>query len=186
MFQYKAAEYGDGRQHSNGANSGVSCIGIYKHALEQRNIHMEKDYIELKIKKHTAEKIYSVFRLLILVFIPYSILSLTFGWWGELTYYHIFTEIGMALFISLGSIVYIRLLDSYQIIWKVYLLIPLFLTFLSSPITIILQFAILTEPQFHDVLLELCMVSAFDFIVSGICSVFYVHYLKTKRKKERD
>lgn len=169
MFQYKAAEYGDGRQHSNGANSGVSCIGIYKHALEQRNIHMEKDYIELKIKKHTAEKIYSVFRLLILVFIPYSILSLTFGWWGELTYYHIFTEIGMALFISLGSIVYIRLLDSYQIIWKVYLLIPLFLTLLSSPITIILQFAILTEPQFHDVLLELCMVSAFDFIVSGIC-----------------
>lgn len=48
----------------------VSCIGIYK--LEQRSFPMDKDYIELKIKKHTAEKIYSVSRLLILVFLPYT------------------------------------------------------------------------------------------------------------------
>ena len=86
----------------------------------------------------------------------------------------------MALFISLGSIVYIRLLYSYNMIMKVYLLIPLFLTFFSSPITIILQFGILIEPQFHGDLLGLCMISAVDFIVSSISSVLYVHYLKTK------
>lgn len=141
---------------------------------------MSEEFIELKIKKCTLKKIYLAFKPLILVLIPYSILSLTFGWWGELPYYHIFTEMGMALFISLGSIVYIRLLYSYNMIMKVYLLIPLFLTFFSSPITIILQFGILIEPQFHGDLLGLCMISAVDFIVSSISSVLYVHYLKTR------
>ncbi len=150
---------------------------------------MSEEYIELKIKKSIAEKICFVFKLFILILIPYLILAIPFNW-GEWPWAWLhdldwlisprFGEIQRVFFMSLCSIVYIRLLYSNKIIRKVYLLIPLFLTFLSAPTIIILRFEILIEPQYHGDLLRLCIDAATDFIVSSICSVLYVRHLKTK------
>ncbi len=140
---------------------------------------MSEEYLELRIQKQLAEKICYVSKLFILILIPYLLLCINFGWWQDWIPFT-FRDIDLVLFVSLGSIVYIRLLYSNRMIQKAYLLIPLFLTFLLDPLVIIRQFGILIEPQFHRDLLRLCICAAAEFIVSSICSVLYVRHLKTK------
>ncbi len=145
---------------------------------------MNEEYIELRIRKHIAKKICFASKLFILILIPYLILAIQFEWWEWWQDWIApsFGEIHMIFFISLCSIIYIRLLYSNKIIRKVYLLIPLFLTFFSAPIILIVQHRILIDPQYHDILLWVLRDSIIEFIVSSICSVLYVHHLKTKKK----
>ncbi len=148
---------------------------------------MSEEYIELRIRKHIAEKICFVLKLLLLILIPYSILAMTFGWWEWWQDWipDIFwvKHLIAIFFMSLCSIVFIRVFYSNNIVRKMYLVIPLFLTFFSSPICIILQFRFLiSEPKYYGILFELCANAVVDFIVSSICSVLYVRHLKAKKK----